>query len=274
MALQVCHIYDASWHADSIYRISLRSQRFSRRSNNSQSRCRYRRYGKRTFDARCLNVIVDDAKKLFNDWHVNLRNYLDLSHLARFLDPFWGQCDAASSMVRLGAFGWDADLPHEKDMFCGSPIATVLRTPTSPKDLTIPPRDSTISLSTTVSDDASSILSRGEYLSSNSGSGSEATKSTPPSSPPVQPAYTFTSGGEDRKPIYRRGLPIALVRLVARYQGTRLDKSCQLSNWAAPLNRKQIECEFIFTFFNQRIDFNDQMLPTMDVQVLISSSRS
>jgi hypothetical protein len=235
-----------SQYVDGLYRISLRSQSFSRRTHDSQSRCRYNRYGECTLDFRCLNAIVDDAKKLLNDWQVNLRNYLDLSHLARYLDPFWDQCDASSNMVIDGAFGWDADLLQGKDIFSSSPIATVPRTPTSPKDTTIHSRGSTTSLSTTVGDDASSTLSRGDTLSSTSGS--EATKSTPPSSPPVQSAYTFTSGGEDRQPIYGRGLPIALVRLVARYQGKRLDKSCQLSNWAAPLNKKQIECESIFPF--------------------------
>jgi hypothetical protein len=248
MALPVRHSYDPRQYADSIYRISLGSQSFSRRTHDSQSRCRHRRYGECALDVRCLDAIVDDAKKLFNDWQVTLRNYLDLSHLARYLDPFWDQCDASSNMVRDGAFGWDADL-LEKDMFSSSPLSTAVpRTPTSPKDITIRPRGSTTSLNISVGDDASSTLSRGETLSSTSGSGSDATKSTPPSSPPVQSAYTSASGGEDRQSIYGHGLPIALVRLVARYQGKRLDKSCQLSNWAAPLNKKQIECESIFPF--------------------------
>jgi hypothetical protein len=47
------------------------------------------------------------------------------------------------------------------------------------------------------------------------------------------------------------GKPIALARLVARYQGKRLDKTCQLSNWAAPLNKKQIDCNY----FNN-MDYN------------------
>lgn len=43
------------------------------------------------------------------------------------------------------------------------------------------------------------------------------------------------------------GNAIALIRLVARYQRTRLDKKWQLSDWAAPLNEQQVECNIFFT---------------------------
>lgn len=45
------------------------------------------------------------------------------------------------------------------------------------------------------------------------------------------------------RPVYPMAQPVALARLVARYLGTRLDKECQLSNWAAPLNENQIQCK-------------------------------
>lgn len=194
-------------------------------------------------------TIIEDAKKLFDDWQVSLHHYLDLAHLARALDPFWNACDATGSMVIEGALGWETTLPQgkEKNVYT-SPITTsrAPMTPTSPKDTKNIPRGSTTSLNTTLNDDASSILSRGE-----SSGHDEMNKSTPPSSPPVNSAYTTPPSSDESFDLqrfsYGGGLPIALVRLVARYQGKGLDKGCQLSNWAAPLNKKQIECEFVLS---------------------------
>jgi hypothetical protein len=51
------------------------------------------------------------------------------------------------------------------------------------------------------------------------------------------------------RPVYPPTQPVALARLVARYLGRKLDKECQLSNWAAPLSEKQIECKLFFRIF-------------------------
>ena len=69
----------------------------------------------------------------------------------------------------------------------------------------------------------------------------------------VESDSTFSEGSEQvthmplehqyGRPVYPTAYPVALARLVARYLGKRLDKQCQMSNWAAPLNDDQILCE-------------------------------
>ncbi|KAG8779027.1 hypothetical protein FRC16_003540 [Serendipita sp. 398] len=64
---------------------------------------------------------------------------------------------------------------------------------------------------------------------------------SPPVTPPAPhslpnvPERHFTGNA------YPKGRCIALARLISRYRGKRLDKGPQLSNWAAPLSKNQIE---------------------------------
>lgn len=151
-------------------------------------------------------MLLDDVEKLAADWSVNVANYLDLADFARSVDPFWAKCDTLCTQTLEGAFGLEVPLNMKNDDS---------NSPGSVPNHSKPPTFS------------SSI------------------------NPEIQNNESFTQGTNeftrlrDAHPFaYPQGPPIALVRLVARYQGRRLDKSCQLSNWAAPLSKLQVQCKY------------------------------
>lgn len=158
-------------------------------------------------------------------------------------------------MILDGAFGLQTSLPSSTyDDISSSDEDEVLMTPTSPKDPDIAPASPTSNStkSSPPTAESPSFLVPKPYA--------EALKTTPLTSlavsstyPPAPLSTSLSSTLIEESFLLsvkqNGGLPIALVRLVARYQGKRLDKSCQLSNWAAPLNKKQMECEYSISMF-------------------------
>ncbi|KAG8819441.1 hypothetical protein FRC17_010454 [Serendipita sp. 399] len=153
--------------------------------------------------------IDGDVEKLARDWGVHVQNYLDLADMARCVDPFWNTCDILRDFSIDGATG--IDWSKVDDDYVGQKQDV-------PDDL-LP-----------VDESLHNVAETHSFLPS------------PPITPPTP--QSLPNDPLDRRgtgTIYPRSRSIALARLVARYQGKRLDKGVQLSNWAAPLSKNQIE---------------------------------
>lgn len=162
--------------------------------------------------------IEGDVAKLKKDWDVDIRCYLDLADYARAVDPFWNTCDVVRDSATDGALGGP---------WCRPTI------------------DATDAISCTEPNTLAIENSIHDVFTSSSSLTSESLN-TPPTTPPTlheryTPPSPMTTRSEGREHVYPKGRPIGLARLVARYQGKKLDKGSQLSNWAAPLNKKQID---------------------------------
>ena len=148
----------------------------------------------------------DDVDKLKRDWKVDVQNYLDLAFLARYHDRFWEACDFLGNNCISGAFG---------GTWCDGTEIHAMSTPTSARRSsdTATPSDRL----------ASRINQELELIHDPNGQ--------------IGLPHEKIQGRMACKQA------VALSRLVSRYLGRRLDKGSQLSNWAAPLSEKQIECE-------------------------------
>ncbi|PVF99236.1 hypothetical protein CPB86DRAFT_814032 [Serendipita vermifera] len=199
--------------------------------------------------------IRHDVQKLSHDWNVNVQAILDLADFARYVDPFWNTCDRLRNQVIEGAFGGG---------WCDQTNGDTADALTDQKAS----RNKSLDISQVKDIESLSKYFKEVHVTataerSSPSSQQEATSNTtvPTTPPPLSRSQSLTypptpltsdSDQEDPKlsgqlplpdPTWNCpvGKPISLARLVARYQGKRLDKAYQLSNWAAPLNKKQIE---------------------------------
>ncbi|KAG8778841.1 hypothetical protein FRC15_010532 [Serendipita sp. 397] len=172
-----------------------------------------------------VGVSIDgDARKLLRDWQVEVVNMLDLSFIARAVDPYWEQQDAARQLIRE-----QQQQEQREQRAREQTLAAQDQDPTASTS-----SFATSHLSLESSHDAGSSNKNKNRNRNSNGDGDDDDDDDDVGKPNEEKKKGW--GGK------KRGL-ISLKRLTIRYLSMQLEKSkkIQTSNWEKPLTERMLE---------------------------------